>query len=187
MKKASKSDRSTIVKILNQSFYENQSVNYIIGESHNESQINALMEYSFDQCNLFGDIFLSDDNNACALILYPQEKRFSIKSIWLDICLIFKAIGISNIFKALKRENSIKGLQPKINMAYLWFIGVKPSEQHAGIGTKLLSEVLQFAASKKLPVFLETSTLKNLPWYGRNGFHEYAQLDLGYKLFFLKN
>lgn len=71
-------------------------------------------------------------------------------------------------------------------MAYLWFIGVNPGDQHKGIGSKLLQEIIAFADQKKLPLFLETSTLTNLPWYERFGFKIYDQLELSYTLYFLK-
>ncbi len=72
-------------------------------------------------------------------------------------------------------------------MVYLWFVGVAPDRHHEGLGSEMLGKILDVARQKNLPVFLETSTLSNLPWYERFGFEIYNQLDLGYTLFFLKN
>jgi ribosomal protein S18 acetylase RimI-like enzyme len=143
------------------------------------------MEYSFDICIEFGEIFISDDRNACALYLYPHLKRATLHAIWLDIKLIFKAIGIGGIGRSLNREGQIKKLQPKEPMAYLWFIGVNPIAQRSGIGSKLLQGTIELADAKQLPVLLETSTIENIPWYKHFGFTIYNQLDLGYKLYFL--
>lgn len=71
-------------------------------------------------------------------------------------------------------------------MSYLWFIGVDPEYQNTGIGTQLLHDVIAYSRQKNRPVYLETSTLKNLPWYKKVGFQIYQELDLTYKLFFLK-
>jgi GNAT superfamily N-acetyltransferase len=186
MIKASKNDKRHIVEILSNSFYDNHSVNYIIAHRRSKKEIIALMDYSFEKCLLYGNVYLSDDKNACALIIYPQKKHFSIKATWLDIKLIFKSIGLLRIFKALNRESAIKTLQPKVDMSYLWFIGVLPSAQHTGIGSKLLTEIIEEADSKELPIYLETSALRNLPWYERFGFMVYNRLELSYTLFFLK-
>jgi ribosomal protein S18 acetylase RimI-like enzyme len=105
----------------------------------------------------------------------------------LDLKLIVQAIGLSGIKRALDRESKIKAKQPKEPMAYLWFIGVEPSQQHKGIGSKLLQEVIADATVNNLPVFLETSTTPNLPWYERFGFKIYDQLTLTYTLYFLRN
>ncbi|WP_276347957.1 GNAT family N-acetyltransferase [Daejeonella sp. JGW-45] len=187
MMKATYSDKALVVDILAQSFDDNQSVNYIVQQDQNRSKrIKALMDYSFEVCYAFGEVFLSDDKKACALVLFPDQKRTSFKSILLDVKLILSSVGISNIQKALSREEKIKNLQPKELMYYLWFIGVDPKYQNTGAGTKLLNEIIEDSSRKKRQIFLETSTLKNLPWYKKFGFDIYNELDLGYKLFFLK-
>lgn len=62
MKKANLEDRKLIVDILTESFDANHSVNYIIKQdSKRKKRIQALMNYSFDVCRAFGDVFLSDD------------------------------------------------------------------------------------------------------------------------------
>lgn len=54
----------------------NQSINYIIlQDGRRAARMQALMQYSFDVCYLFGDVFLSDDRKACALVLYPEKRR----------------------------------------------------------------------------------------------------------------
>jgi GNAT superfamily N-acetyltransferase len=187
MIKAKRGDKDFIIDLLTGAFIDNLSVNYIVKQDRNKlKRIKALMEYSFETCFLFGDIYLTEDRSACALILFPQLKKTTLFTIWLDIRLIFNAITLGGIFKVLKRERQIKKLQPRQNMVYLWFIGVNPSKQHKGYGSFLIAEVLEIANNLNLPVFLETSTLKNLPWYEHFGFEVYDKLDLGYTLFFLK-
>lgn len=187
MIRAKYKDKHTIVDILSASFQDNQSVNYIAKQDKKRTKrIRNLMAYSFEVCYLFGEVFLTDDKKACALILYPDKKKTTLKSTLLDIQLIFSCIGIENIKKALARETKIKQLQVKGLLCYLWFIGVKPECQNHGIGSDLLNNIIAENEKKKRPVYLETSTTKNLPWYNKFGFKIYNELDLGYKLFFLK-
>lgn len=187
MIKATYADKSLVLDILTKSFEKNKSVNYIIRQNHKRfRRIYELMDYSFEQCYLFGEIYLSDDRKACALILYPHKKTTTLKTIRLDFKLLFHTISLKNISKTLKRESKIKQIQPKTNMLYLWFIGVEPKHQFTGLGTKLLTELMGYAQQQQLPVYLETSTIQNLPWYKKHGFQLYHQLDLSYKLHFLK-
>src|SRR5690606_7202911 len=186
MIKANYDDKQLVVDILSKSFENNQSVNYIANPRKNSSnRIRYLMDYSFEVCHQFGDIYLSDDRHAVALILYPETKKTNFSSLLLDVKLILNCIGISNIGKALKRESSIKKLQPQKSMNYLWFIGVDPQEQGNGIGSKLMEEIIQYSQEQQKPIYLETSTRSNLPWYERFGFNIYNELDLSYKLYFL--
>lgn len=187
MRNANKSDKSLIVEILAKSFDSNLSVNYIIKQDGKRTKrIWALMDYSFEVCSAFGDVFLSDDNKACALVVYPDKKKSSFQSTLLDIKLIFQAVGIGNISKTLNREKLIKGIQPPIPMSYLWFIGVDPDSQGLGIGSKLLQEIIDYSNGNNRPIYLETSTVKNLPWYEKFGFEVYNEQNLTYHLYFFK-
>lgn len=187
MIKAEYWDKKRVISILTDSFDSNKSVNYIVKQDQKRSErLKALMDYSFEVCFQFGEVYLSDDKNACALILYPDKKKTTLKSILLDVKLILFCVGIENIRKALDRESKIKKLQPEEPMYYIWFIGVDPKYQNTGIGSRLLNEVIQDGQGKKRALYLETSTVKNLPWYKKFGFNIYNELDLSYKLFFLK-
>ena len=66
------------------------------------------MEYSFELCFLFGDIFLTEDKNGCALLLRPDKKKITWKSLFEDITLAFAVLGLKNVKKAMAREARIK-------------------------------------------------------------------------------
>jgi ribosomal protein S18 acetylase RimI-like enzyme len=187
MLKAEYKDKPLVVNILAKSFNDNKSVNYIIQQDKTrEQRLIKLMEYSFDYCSLFGEVYLSEDKKACALLVLPDKKQSSLKSILLDAKLALSCIGLFNLKKALDRESKIKHLHPKSLMYYLWFIGVHPGDQHKGLGSSLLHDLIARGEQLKRPIYLETSTLENIPWYKKFGFKIYEELDIGYKLFFLK-
>lgn len=187
MTQATKKDRSRVIEILSGSFDSNQSVNYIIPQDAKRAKrFRALMEYSFDVCSLSGDVFLSEDRSACALVLYPDQKRTTLRSLLLDLRLIINCIGLSHLKKALAREDAIKKLRVKDARYYLWFIGVAKEQQGQGLGSKLMQELIEHSRQQNLDIYLETSTPENLPWYQNMGFGIYQELDLGYRLFFLK-
>jgi GNAT superfamily N-acetyltransferase len=188
MRKAEKQDKSLILELLCASFESNQSVNFIVAQDKNRcSRIRNLMAYSLAMCSLFGEVWLSDDDNACALIIYPHFKKMTFKTVLLDLKLIFQAVGIRNVSKVLDREQMIRQRHPKLPMAYLWFLGVKPSMQNQGIGSKLLEKLIDYAETLSLPVYLETSAISNLQWYQKLGFEIYTTLQLSYTLYFLKH
>lgn len=188
MVKAAYSDKPLIVEILTNSFDDNKSVNYIVQQDAKRIvRIKRLMAYSFEVCYRFGKVFLSDDRNGCAMVLFPDKKNTTLYTIYLDLSLIFSCIGLFNIKKAMARESKIKKLQLKDGAYYIWFIGVYSNDQSKGIGSILLKELIKDAAWENKTIFLETSTIKNIPWYEKFGFTVYNQLDLGYQLFFLKH
>ncbi|WP_442795425.1 GNAT family N-acetyltransferase [Pelobium manganitolerans] len=187
MYEATKKDKPLVADILTNSFDANQSVNYVIQQdTHRKERINALMNYSFDICKRYGKVYLSKENKSCALVLLPEQKKQNWWTLLKDMQLMFSSIGFFNIGKALKRESAIKDKQLTENVYYIWFIGVNPDEQNNGYGSAMLNSLLNEAAAMNRTVCLETSTIKNLPWYKKHGFEIYDELDLGYKLYFLK-
>jgi len=187
MKRAENTDRATIVDILVNSFGDNKSVNYIIKQdARKEERLKLLMEYSHDVCKLSGDVFISDDKSGCALIVKPDQKKITLNSILLDAKFAISCLGLSNINKAMSREAKIKSHHPDGLLYYLWFIGVDTAKQNQGIGSSLLKEVITNGLNENRTICLETSTLKNIPWYRAFGFNIYQELDFGYKLYCLK-
>lgn len=187
MRRATVNDRQLVIDILKKSFGDNKSVNYVVKQDQKrEDRIKGLMEYSFDLCNAFGEVWMSEDLQACALILFPDKKKTSVKTILWDLKLALSVIGLDRLSTVLKRESMIKTQHPKEPFAYLWFIGVNPSKQGRGIGSAFIQEVIDKCEKDQRPIYLETSMERNLPFYQKFGFEIFKSLDLSYKLYHLR-
>lgn len=187
MRKATSSDKPLILDILTCSFDDNKSVNYVVEQDRNRvDRIRKLMDYSYNVCNEFGEVWISDDQQACALILFPDKKRSTFRTLLWDLKLAFSAIGIDRVNAVLKREAMIKSNHPKAPFAYLWFIGVNPQFQRKGIGSELLGKVIRECERKERPIYLETSMEKNLPFYKKFGFEVFNSIQLSYTLYPLR-
>jgi GNAT superfamily N-acetyltransferase len=183
---ATKKDIDFLKEILSTAFVDNKSVNYLIPKGKKQHfRINSLMEYSILECLDFGQVLISDDRKACALVMFPDFKCFTFASFYRDVKLIFN-LGISNALKGMRREAMVKQWQPAGYLYYLWFIGVHPNNQGKGSGTRLLSALIADAQRSGRELCLETSTEVNMPWYLKNGFKTYEALNFGYNLYFLK-
>ncbi|MEX1193168.1 MAG: GNAT family N-acetyltransferase [Brumimicrobium sp.] len=179
-----KSDKQRIIEILAASFRENKSTNFVIKQDRKrEARLRKLIEYSIFYGNNFGKIYLSGDRNSCAIVLDTEKKKTTFLSILWDLRLVFKCIGAKNIGKVLKRESLIKAHHPKDGFIHLWYIGVIPSEQGKGLGTKLINQVIANAKSEDKAIYLETSTERNFAYYKNLGFKETSSFDqLGYSI-----
>lgn len=200
MMKATIEDKNSVTEILSKAFEDNKSVNFIVQQDDKRlDRIRSLMEYSFLTCLEFGEVWLNAERNCCSLILFPDRKRFSIKSLLLKLRLISSVIGLSGIYKVLKREKLVKdryvffsfdaGLRDShsCNGYYLWFIGTDPVYQGMGLGSVMIHFLKKRADQMHRKLYLETSVESNLGWYKRFGFKIYDQLEIGYTLYFLSN
>lgn len=184
MRKIQNTEKQVIVDILRKSFRDNMSVNFVVKQDKKkESRIEKLMEYSYFQGENFGKIYLSKDQNACAIVLHPSKKKTTLKSILWDLKLVFKCMGISNVSKVLKREGEIKKHHPDFPFLHLWYIGVNPEFQGKAKGTELMARIMHDAKELNLPIYLETSNPRNFPFYEKLGFKMISEIDnLGYPL-----
>lgn len=186
MKNATKNHKDLVIDILTESFCSNKSVQYILKDTSSK-RLRALMEYSFDTCMSTGKILLSDDLKGCALISFPDKKRTTIGSLLSELKLIFNGVGVANIPKVLQREKKISSHYPKTDIYYLWFIGVDPDHQGKGVGGKLLAEIIEDSKKMDRPIYLETSTIENLPFYKKYGLSVYGEIDLNYTLYLINS
>ncbi|MCW3466203.1 GNAT family N-acetyltransferase [Chitinophaga nivalis] len=187
MLKATINDRSVVIALLCRAFDSNPSVNYIIPQdTRRKERIAQLMAYSFDLCLRFGEVYLTADKGACALVLFPDQKKTSLRTIWLDLKFVLKGISIWRVGKVLKREAAIAACYPATPIYYLWFIGVEPQQQHVGTGGQLLRKLMAAANGMKRPIYLETSVPGNVSWYERNGFEVYQELSFSQQLYMMR-
>ncbi|HEV7231181.1 MAG TPA: GNAT family N-acetyltransferase [Bacteroidia bacterium] len=184
-KSIGKKNRERIIDILCQSFDKNKSVNFVIKPSVNRKPgIRALMQYSLEICDMFGQIYLNSEQDACALVLFPEKKRTTLKTVLLDAKLALSCVGITRIWKILDREAKIKAHYPKTPICYLWFIGVSPEKQSKGKGSSLMRQIIE--EHDNTPIYLETSVPQNIAFYKRFGFDVYADLSFDHQLFLLR-
>jgi ribosomal protein S18 acetylase RimI-like enzyme len=187
MKRAKISDRSRIVDLLAAAFEGNKSVNYVVRQDGNRAdRIKRLMRYSFNICNKFGEVWISDDQQACALILFTEKKKTTIQTILWDIDLVLTVIGFNRVKAVLKRDEMIKANHPKEAFAYLFFLGVDPEVQGKGSGSSLMREIIDHYDKLKRPIYLETSMEKNLPFYKKLGFEIFSTVQLSYTLYIMR-
>lgn len=107
MRKGIFQDKLLVVDILSKAFDTNRSVNYVVRQDQNrQKRIRRLMSYSFNVCRAFGEVWISDDDQACALILHPDKKKTSLGSILWDIKLAFVSNWIRSCWKSFEKRDS---------------------------------------------------------------------------------
>ncbi len=188
---ATQQDKNLIIELLYNCFVSihfPNSMNYVVHQDHKRKQrFRYLMEYQVNMALKFGTIFLSDHKDGCILLVYPEQKKTTILTLFWNLKLISKCIGYQNVFKVLKREAILKKMHPKTPFIHFWLMGVAPESQNKGIGSSLLSETIDYYKNNCKPLYLETTTQENLKFYTRHGFTVFNEVSaLDYPLYALK-
>ena len=191
MRIATQKDKNLTAQILHSSFINvtiANSINFVVKQDKKRSRrLLFLAEYMFYIAYTFGEVYISDNENACLLIVYPHNKRITYKTIWWDIQLAIKTIGISNIPKILRRENQLKKHHISEPHIHPLVLGVSQEMQGKGIGPRLIKEVFEYHKHNTLPCIIETTTKSNLKLYKRFGFTVFKEThEFNYPLYFLR-
>jgi len=171
--------------ILLEAFYDNKSLNYVVKQDKKkDKRLKRLINYSIFMGEEFGKIYYFE--KTCAILLYPEKKKVTLKSILWDLKLAVLVIGISNIAKVLRKEKILKSHHPSEEFIHLWYIATK--EKGKGNGSKLLNRIVSEHQDKK--VYLETSNNRNLNFYKKNGFkiiNTIPKSEISYDLYLFSN
>ena len=191
MIKADKTHKAKVIEILSECFESNKSVNLIVKQdAKKQDRISHLMNYAFDACIEAGQVYLNQNLTAAIICSTSADKLPILEEAYLTAKLVRQVTGISGIGRAMRRERYVNGFHPKDEeFMYIWFIGVKASERVRGAGSEILKQVINESNEQKIPIYLETSTERNLTFYEKHGFKTYhiSPDDLfGFKLYFLK-
>lgn len=167
-----------VIQLLKQSFETNKASLFVVKPGKKRpKRFEKLLRYSVFKGKTTGQVLLSDDQKACAILIESQKNKNSFSLFIKDLELIINCIGVFRLPRVLKRERIIKKHHPKDDFIHLWYLGVDPKEQGKGKGAKLLGEIKTLADKKNCPIYLETSIESNHQFYTKHGFECFAEIN----------
>ncbi|MFF3336868.1 GNAT family N-acetyltransferase [Streptomyces sp. NPDC002888] len=168
---AGEGDRELVVRLLDEAFRDDPVSAWVFpGEEQRRTFHPRLMAAFTDIVFAEGRIDLTEDGAACAL--------------WLDVPAGGEEEhadddGPAQVREAVEPANErvetvgrlTAGIHPSDRAhAYLWMIGVASERQGEGLGTALISHVLDRCDREGLPAYLEASNARSRALYERLGF-----------------
>jgi len=181
MKKAIKSDKEKVVRIICESFDKNPHVNYIIkNDAKRNKRMAAMASYAFEFGMRRNGVNLTDDGLGVAIIFQNNKIKVSLYEYWLQLGLVFKAFSIFRAFKVDKLESLIKkNRASNVEFLYLWFFGVADEALGTNDARDLMNYIFKLSYDMELPIYLETTIKRNNIIYKRFGLEDYKILDTG--------
>lgn len=107
---------------------------------------------------------------SAALGPYPMIKELRAVPMLLRLTGWSRFIRLLQLREAMDRHHPMD--RPH---AYLWFLGVTPSAQGQGVGSRLLKAKTDQLDAMRQSAFLETATTRNVALYQRHGFEVVAE------------
>ncbi|HBH47211.1 MAG TPA: GNAT family N-acetyltransferase [Bacteroidales bacterium] len=191
MIKATKQDRDVAIDILVSAFknYDiENSINFVVKpDKWRVKRMRVLIGYLFDTSMLFGEVCFSDDKKACLMIKYSERVKTTPETIFLDLKLAFRCIGISRLGKVLNRQRVAKRHWVREKHVVPVILGVAEQAQGSGTGARFMLDVNRHYKKNTLPAVLDTASELNVQLYSKFGFRTYHMDEsLGFKLYFMR-
>jgi len=184
---ATSGDKEHILQIMEVAFKSNPTMTSFSKVSHEKINIRPILEYAFHYSFTRQGIYLSDDRYCVAFFINSTVKGGMMEK-WYLFKLILCGIRLKKIISIYMHLKKIKDSKPGNGKYYhFWFLGA--NNNNVISNTKFVNELLGIANKEKLPVFAETTLLKNEHVFSRFGFNTFKIIesnDLKLKVFLMK-
>ncbi|MEO1451340.1 MAG: GNAT family N-acetyltransferase [Bacteroidota bacterium] len=188
---ATRQDKARVIDILVTAFDQDPQIQWYIGKGPGrQRRLYTLMEFAFEEGMARNAVFLSEDRNGVSIWRKTTATPFSWPFMWLYVKFTM-VFGLKRIKAITAMEDNIKSRYPTSNpFWYLWLLAVAPEGQGKGVSSQLLRPHLHSADKQEVPVYLETSKLRNVSIYQRKGFEVYDEMELdaevGSQIYFMR-
>ena len=167
-------DLDTILDILADAFAEDPVMKWVTPKP---SYRRYAFELTVPSCLPHGLTYVARDGSGAASWLPPGEPLDSPVSpgvFWKGLTEYGRGsllLGLATLVQTQKRH-------PEEPHYYLFTIGTRRSARGRGVGGALMRAVLDKCDAERMPAYLESSNIANLPFYRRHGFEVVDELKL---------
>jgi ribosomal protein S18 acetylase RimI-like enzyme len=142
------------------------------------AHIEAFMRAALDIGFPHGHVYAAGANTAAAIWAPPDVDLFDDQAITNLFGLLSEQLG-TRAAEVGTGLGSIAEHHPHHTPHfYLFVLGTARAAQSSGIGSQMLHEILDRCDRQSLGVYLESSNIRNVPFYERHGFNVLTEVKL---------
>lgn len=163
---------------LKAAFFDDPLVKYIAPDSQTRKLwLHCSMGFLLEQAERSGEVTTLGENSEAVLGVYAPGKYPSSFLEFVQLAGthittgLLGGLSVPLVLTALRLNHTFSKLLPHTPHWHIGILGVDPTKQGQGFGTRLMEPVLQKASALGIATYLETSNPKNLIFYQRLGFH----------------
>ena len=151
-------------------------------ESHRHAErVKGLQRLSMDRIALpYGEVWVAcdDGDNVMSVAVWMLPDSAVPASVLNEVGAAQATLEGTRHEASVKAEACVAALRPTTPHYYLGAVGTRPDHQREGLGTAVLTPILDRADRENEPVFLETSTAENGRFYAGLGFVTISETDI---------
>lgn len=180
VRKAVDADQARLSATLARAFDDDPLVNWMVAQDKRRSRrVFDAMDLTLRKFTMpHGEVYTTPDVQGGALWTPPGKWKMGILQQILLLPEVVKFATVRRIPTVMGGIGAVEKHHPHQPHYYLFVLGVDPEMQGKGIGTQLMTPVLERCDREGVPAYLESSKEKNVPLYERNGFKVTQQFQV---------
>ncbi len=116
-----------------------------------------------------GSVFVTENMEGAALWISPRQVGPGWRGRVKQSAQVSLILGTGTLH-GIQWQLTVESKHPRYRHWYLFLLGIAPERQGQGIGSALLQPMLERCDTERLPIYLNTSNMNNVPFYQRRGF-----------------
>lgn len=117
-----------------------------------------------------GEVWTTEDRSGAAIWAPPSKPRPGLRDLFRVLPLLPALLPLSHMRDAMRALFVVESERPTVPHWYLATLGTDPVVQGQGVGSSLLSSMLERVDAEGAPAYLECSKERNVAFYSRFGF-----------------
>ena len=123
-------------------------------------------------------VFTDEDRIGVAIWKPPNQWKMTTSDMVRALPAMLRGLGTKTP-RMIGAFNAIEKVHPKEEHYYLEVLGTHQAKQSKGIGTAVISHMLDRIDTEGVPAYLESSNPRNVPFYARHGFETTGEIVVG--------
>jgi ribosomal protein S18 acetylase RimI-like enzyme len=140
-------------------------------------RVSRMMAFSVEVGLGRGHVYTTQNRRAAA-IWSPPDVAMLDEHMGLSFATLLQELIGSDAETRLTAFAKMEEMHPHESHFYLFSLGTHAEYQGQGLGAEVVAPVLEICDAQRLPVYLESSNPRNIPFYQRHGFELRGELLL---------
>ncbi len=123
-------------------------------------------------------VFTTEDGAGAAVWQHPNQWKLSNADTLRALPAMLRAFT-TRTPRIIAAFNAVEKVHPEPEHYFLEAIGTRRDLQSKGVGSAVITPMLDRCDAEGMPAYLESSNLQNVPFYARHGFEETGEITIG--------
>lgn len=128
----------------------------------------------------YGEVCTTEDFSGIAMWTPPSRFKVALPQQLHFLYQAVRGMQLRHVGSRIAGFNEIERRHPTAPHYYLFFLGVDPDRQGEGIGTQMMTSMLERCDTERMPAYLEATTEELLRFYSRLGYRALDPIALGH-------